>query len=618
MLSSIKTKVILFSVILTLVIVGFQYIPNQKSNDKLIEHSQKNLKSIGDVAYKVIVNDVNKDLSNSELKQKIKSDFSKIKIGKEGFAFILNSEGTFVLHPKTENQNWKDKDFVKQMMDKKSGFIEYISPKTGKGKYVYFKHCKKRDWIVAVSMWADEFEELNAYTTSMMYISIGAAVFLLTLFFIYILRSIISPLVCFQKNTSKIAEGNYKVSFNIKRKDEIGKLSMSLSSMVQNIVRTLTEVEEQKEAAEKSQEKVQEFNEQIKREQQDLSDATLELKSAMEALANGDLTISVNENNKESNLKILFSSFNKTVIKIKSILWQLKETVNTTAMLTSEISNNSVQMATNANEENSQINDVASAVEEISQTIVQTSANAHQAYDSANKAKDEAQSGTTKVADSMQGMSRIADSSKNVGEIIASLANKTDQIGDIANVINDIADQTNLLALNAAIEAARAGEQGRGFAVVADEVRKLAERTTIATKEISETIQSVQSEAREANKAMENTTSIVAEGMDLADGVDNALKLILKNVDAVTEQINNVAAAGEEESTASELISRNLDGINNLSGDNTNMINGIANSAEQLSTLTTDLENLIQEFSIGEKKDVKENTYHEERVLVEQ
>ena len=32
---------------------------------------------------------------------------------------------------------------------------------------------------------------------------------------------------------------------------------------------------------------------------------------------------------------------------------------------------------------------------------------------------------------------------------------------------------------------ARAGEQGKGFAVVADEVRKLAERSSLATKEIT-------------------------------------------------------------------------------------------------------------------------------------
>jgi hypothetical protein len=58
-------------------------------------------------------------------------------------------------------------------------------------------------------------------------------------------------------------------------------------------------------------------------------------------------------------------------------------------------------------------------------------------------------------------------------------------------------------------EAARAGEQGRSFAVVADEVRKLAERTSKATKEITQMIQNIRTETHRAVKATQAGTKQV-------------------------------------------------------------------------------------------------------------
>src|SRR6202008_235311 len=103
---------------------------------------------------------------------------------------------------------------------------------------------------------------------------------------------------------------------------------------------------------------------------------------------------------------------------------------------------------------------------------------------------------------------------KKSAQTVANLGTRSEQIGQIVGTIEDIADQTNLLALNAAIEAARAGEQGRGFAVVADEVRALAERTTKATKEISDMIKTIQNETKTAVHAMEEGVEEVERGAE--------------------------------------------------------------------------------------------------------
>jgi methyl-accepting chemotaxis protein len=171
--------------------------------------------------------------------------------------------------------------------------------------------------------------------------------------------------------------------------------------------------------------------------------------------------------------------------------------------------------------------------------------------------------------------SRAVNEARQTDRTVQGLAKSAGRIGEVVSLINTIATQTNLLALNATIEAARAGDAGRGFAVVASEVKSLASQTAKATEEISEQIADIQKVAGEAIDAIKTIGGIIGEVNEVAIAIAAAVeeqgsatqeiarstqfaahdtKNVSDNITGVKADADAAAAAAEDVKRASETL----------------------------------------------------------------
>jgi methyl-accepting chemotaxis protein len=408
-------------------------------------------------------------------------------------------------------------------------------------------------------------------------------------------RMISKPIGELAGAAAAVAKGDLNVAVQLKSQDEVGELTVSFNQMVDSIREGQENLLREKAGVEA---KVAEAVAEIAAKEEYLNRSINRMMVEMEKLSQGDLKVQL-VIERDDSIGRLFSGFNDSIAHIREMLLKVSEALAATASASSEISSSTEQMAAGAQEQTQQATEVAGAVEEMSKTIVETTRNANLASEAAKASGLKAQEGGLAVMKTMEGMVRIADVVKQSAETVLALGRSSDQIGEIVQVIDDIADQTNLLALNAAIEAARAGEQGRGFAVVADEVRKLAERTTKATKEIATMIKQIQKDTTGAVQSMSRGTEEVETGRELAEKSSQSLQEIIDGSVNVVDVITQVAAASEQQASASEQISKNIEAISSVTQESAAGTQQIARAAEDLNQLTSNLQELLGQFSLG-------------------
>ena len=231
----------------------------------------------------------------------------------------------------------------------------------------------------------------------------------------------------------------------------------------------------------------------------------------------------------------------------------VRSSLDMLASAATEMRATSQGMSATAEETSAQATTVAAAAEQASANVQTVAAAAEELSSSgADSARQVLQS--TRIA------GQAVDEAGRTNTTVPGLSAAAQKIGVVVKLISDIASQTNLLALNATIEAARAGEAGRGFAVVASEVKSLASQTAKATEEISAQV-----------AAMQSATGNAVE----------AIKSIGGTIGTINEIATTIAAAVEEQGSATREIARNVQEAARGTGQVSSSIVGVNQAASE-------------------------------------
>ena len=342
-----------------------------------------------------------------------------------------------------------------------------------------------------------------------------------------------------------------------------------------------------------------------------ISRPIVRVKNLLSALAQGDLSVQLNDTKNKDELGILQNSAVSLNRMLSDMLTQSGDVLSKMAAydLTSEdmreypgkfnelaASINSIKAILSnmiLNIQNSSVNvdggskQLAEAASMLSEgTMAQASSLQKLVTDVENVAQNiNANSDKTIFVNESLGNldSEIKDGNQKMQElsnVVRTVEEMSEDIKKIVNTIDGIAFQTNILALNASVEAARAGESGRGFAVVAQEIGTLATKSSDASKKTGELIEKcikgIESAKEYADITSDSLAKIVSDSNNIANAFDEMSKaneIQAKNANDIRNEIENISqvvqsntATAQQTAASTEVLSEQAAALKDMTG----------------------------------------------------
>ena len=514
------------------------------------------------------------------------------KIGENGYMFILNSKGNFLLHPSLQGKNLTEElPALSDILKNKNGFIRYNEH--GVEKVVAYAYYQPFDWIIVGSGTLSDFTgPIDTIRNTIIIVIILGIVGGMAVSFLFG-RSITRRMNELVDLSRQVTAGNLSVTVHeSENRDEIGALGSAFSEVIDTFKRFRDEIGMISTATSEGNldirgdaEKFHGDYATIIQGVNDTVDAmALPIKDAMRLsaeYAGGNLTARVNPALKASGEFTVFRDTLNTIgtdisgligeiqnqmielagdmgtvdTSVKTVTDEISQanmSINDVAAGTEQVARIAVAVNTLAEHSGDSTRQIMSAMQDLAVTVSSVAGKMNEVTALTGTASDLSTRGKQVAARAETGMQGILHSSSEIEQMISEISSQMNEIGRIVDIISSIADQTSLLALNAAIEAARAGDAGRGFAVVAGEVKDLATGSQRSAENIASIISTLQKNTNAITDAVKVSLTEVKAGNEAVTETLGLFNEIVGSITEIDKNMNEVAAASEEQAASVE------------------------------------------------------------------
>jgi methyl-accepting chemotaxis protein len=374
----------------------------------------------------------------------LKQLFDGKKYFASGYPFIVDKNGTLIIHPTKEGENESTSEFFKQMINSNTKQGKILYSWEGKQKYQYYKYIDRIESYVSVSVYENELMVIiNELRLALIVANLlGIAIFVLVNSLIS--NNISRGLTKAVGLAEEIASGNLNVKLNISQNDEIGQLANALNRMATKLMEIVSNVIEGTNNIASASEQMSSTSQQLSQGANEQASSVEEVSSTMEEITSN---IQQNTDNSQETEKIsamalkdikIVTDKSKVAVEANKVIGTKIQIINDIAFQTNILALNAAVEAARAGEHGKGFAVVAAEVRKLAERSKIAAEEIVSIVSNSIKANEEA---GTLLINTLPNIEKTANLVQEISAASVEQSNGAEQVNSAIQQVNIVTQQ---------------------------------------------------------------------------------------------------------------------------------------------------------------------------------